>query len=113
LQRTRLAWSRLAPGLPTQLLMARKRNLFPGGRLFLRIVGGPPVQDADDPQTELLRFLRRFFLRAYMPFSIAYAGFAATVASVYWVPAIAIVAIGSVSLLFLSFRIRRAGRSEL
>ncbi|MGA2928998.1 MAG: hypothetical protein ABSG43_24025 [Solirubrobacteraceae bacterium] len=93
--------------------MARELKHDPGGRLFVRIVGGPPVKGAGDPQTELLRFLRRFFIRAYMPFSLAYVAIAATVAPVYWVPAIGIVVIGSASVLFLSFRIRRAGRSKL
>jgi hypothetical protein len=74
--------------------MARELKHDPGGRLFVRIVGGPPVKGAGDPQTELLRFLRRFFIRAYMLFSLAYVAIAATVAPVYWVPAIGIVVIG-------------------
>jgi hypothetical protein len=80
--------------------------------LFLRIVGGPPKKDADDPQIETLRFLRRFFVRAYMPFSLAYVAIAVTVKSTYWVPAITVLVIGAGSALFLTFRIHRADRSK-
>ncbi|MGH2874485.1 MAG: hypothetical protein ACRDL5_18755, partial [Solirubrobacteraceae bacterium] len=50
-------------------VMERRSKPF-GGRLFLWIVGGPPRKDAEDPKTETFRFLRRFFLRVYMPFSL-------------------------------------------
>ncbi len=91
--------------------MARRSKPF-SGALFLWIVGGPPNKDADDPQIETLRFLRRFFVRAYMPFSLAYAAIAGTVESTYWVPAIVVLVIGAASALFLTFRIRRADRSK-
>jgi hypothetical protein len=91
--------------------MARRSKPI-GGPLFLWIVGGPPKKDADDPQIETLRFLRRFFVRGYMPFSLAYVAIAATVESIYWVPAIAVLVIGAGSALFLTFRIRRPDRSK-
>jgi hypothetical protein len=65
-----------------------------------------------DPQVGLFRFLRRFFARAYLPFSIAYGAIAATASSTYWVPAIAIFVIGIGSVIFFTFRIRQLIRKE-
>jgi hypothetical protein len=87
----------------------RRRSKPAGGRLFLWVVGGPPKKDADDPQIETLRFLRRFFVRVYMPVSLIYVAVAVTAESTYWLPAIAVLVIGTGAALFLTFRIRPSG----